>query len=274
MGWDNSFDDNENDYGDPFACQDSQDESRRGTYGALSDGYLLDDTGKKSSNCIADAEFFEKVYEVRTKVTVANPIFKAAADGFHNNEFSAPKLVFTTLPTIPVTISTNPDIIVYNDILGCYVGKDYHIEMDMDKIESEASSLSVKSTDLAIIVFFHELMHHLMRVQNNRSDKGRHLYWTFREEAMANALMLRFLCEAGEDRLRHIAMDFISKQPADLGYTYSLFMPYNDRDDIEGWRNLKSDGNMLDKDMDSYVDHARQILRDNGFILEYDSVKP
>lgn len=264
MGFIDSFDDNENDYVDVSVCQDNHDEMIRKynqeNFGCLGFKHVKTELLEECADINPD--FFRRILKIRNKVSQI-PAFKDAADG------PVPSLEFADIETKKVLISKNPDVMIEMIPLGDYNPKNSHIRLDPEKIDETAGKMpGCSKEDLAVIVFLHELMHHVMRVENGPVYNG-HLYWSFREESLANALMLKVLDICGEVTLKDNAVKFIDTQPDDLGYTYPLFN-FEQEQDVDGWIKEKNAHDTDVAEMDSHIETARGILRAAGRRLEFD----
>jgi len=97
--------------------------------------------------------------------------------------------------------------------------------------------------------------------------KDKHLFWTFREEALANHYTLRILESSENPGLATTARRFIATQPHELGYSYALIM---ETEDWKEWKEEKKNWHAKPKDyMDAYINEARQALLKHGFTLKY-----
>ena len=272
MGFDNSFDDNNiNDWTDVSTDDDNNNEPiqdfKLKNYGKLGIAHVKVaitcqcKSVECNNNGITPA-FFSKILIIRNTIS-KSPLFETAADD------AIPSLGFRHLHPRRVTISVNPDKWIDYVPIGLYCKADNHISLDLDGITATAKEIPFCSKEeLTVIVFLHELMHHVMRAEKGPTEED-NLYWLFREEALANALMLKALDICGEAALKDKAMKYIRTQPADLGYTYALLLPEPEIYDVMGWINEKDTGMTPAKDMDSYIANARKVLEDNGYELEY-----
>lgn len=277
MDFTNSFDDNENDYEDVGARQDNHDKMirkyNRENFGCLGSKHvktvLLEECAAIKTELLEECadinpDLFRRILKIRNKVSQFSA-FKDAADG------PVPSLEFADIKTKQVLISKNPDVMIETIPLGDYNPKNSHIRLDPEKIDETAGKMpGCSKEDLAVIVFLHELMHHVMRVENGPDSNG-HLYWSFREEAMANALMLKVLELCGDGELKAKAEVFIEslqKDVADLGYCYCRHIQ-NPEDRIESWKKEKSKHVKPEADMDADLAEARAKLEADGYPLRY-----
>jgi len=112
------------------------------------------------------------------------------------------------------------------------------IILDARKIEKSCKSKDCKY--LMAVVALHELMHAFLDPHNHdKEDKMPHsrLYRQQKEEAWANALMLKSISDSGQKELMTFALDFVKCQPKEGGYQYGLKL-FNDI-----CNNSKTDGN-------------------------------
>ena len=270
MSFDNSFDEDETDYTGIISKRDTAREQGVINGGRIATNYLEDThySGQTADGIEEDdlAEMFITTHSI-LKELIDIPVYKRAHDFYgliietSNEQFIG-----------PTCVSRNPDLVIDgNYIEGSFNGE--KIQLFLKTIARNFCSKD-KSGHL-ILVLLHELMHGSMNVKWNRPS---HPYWTFREEALANFLLINALDSISNksdiysraQKLKSLAEEEFSNQIPDLGYTYFKYLKENEKD-VDAWMKEKkecSQSREREKIWDEYIKNARALLESKGEKLQ------
>lgn len=270
MSFEDSFNNDETNYVDIFSAQDTAKKNGIINGGRIATNYLEDThySGHTADGIEKDdlAKMFITTHSILKELTNI-PVYKRAYD------FSGLIIETSNEQFIgPICVSRNPDLVIDgNYIEGSFNGE--KIQLFLKTIARNFCSKD-KSGHL-ILVLLHELMHGSMNVKWNRSS---HPYWTFREEALANFLLINALGSISNksnnysraQELKSLAEEEFSNQIPDLGYTYFKYLN-EDEKDVDAWMKEKkecSQSREREKIWDKYIKNARALLESKGEKLQ------
>lgn len=285
MSFEDSFNDNAEDYTNVFDEIDKEEKAKKKfkeTYTQLPfDAYAERDNamykfkGAKKISCIFKNSFslvcecvngcgWKKVSELADKIDIRDREISEEGATMLIDDKTSTSVVLDTLGYYYYGDSPRPE---YTRFKCEWLSRlEYNggpqIIIDSGKIFGKENDVQKQAFLMAVVVL-HELMHAVLDPMNyDQKDEMYHnlLYRHMKEEAWANALTLMAIKSAGKDELLDYAIRFTKTQPKECGYQYGIKLFNDNANNWEEWIEEKAgwSGNDPEKEK-QFIEDAKKF---------------